>query len=87
MVVFVTLLRREEAKGSFFFFFFRECTHVLLSTIGGKDTGRQWGQQQTETNGRPGGEQGIRVGGILRAGGTFIFELLLRQHPVLNGWG
>ena len=33
------------------------------------------------------GEQGIRVGGMLRAGGAFIFDLLPRQHPVLDGWG
>ncbi len=45
------------------------------------------GQRQPERNGRVGGEQGIRVGGMLRAGGTFIFDLLPRQHPVLDGWG
>lgn len=45
------------------------------------------GQRQTERNGGVGGEQGIRVGGMLRAGGAFIFDLLPRQHPVLDGWG
>lgn len=84
MWVLVTLLRRDEATGSFSLLLL---LMVLLSTIGGKDRGRQWGQRQADTNARLGGEQGIRVGGMLRAGGTFIFELLPRQHPVLDGWG
>lgn len=33
--------------------------------------------RKTEKEGR-GGEKGIRVGGMLRAGGAFIFDLLPR---------
>lgn len=51
------------------------------------DHRERWGQRQTARNGGAGGEQGIRVGGMLRAGGAFIFDLLPRQHPVLGGWG
>lgn len=46
--------------------------------VGGAIDGERCRQQQTARKGGVGREQGIRVNGMLRAGGAFIFDLLPR---------